>query len=166
MYLSGYKYQLVRDQILDKAFRASRNLITFFEFDDMTNRYLYHDRHIRMIPYFLNKLQLACWRSYIHVSNIWYFLKIFRIPIWLHFSCMSALIYCMLISIYVACWHIYVACWHNYIACWYNLEKNNLHTGGRKRSRKNHSNMIYIAHNTFYFNFYRPWHKQKILEWE
>jgi hypothetical protein len=41
MYLSGYKYRMVCDQM---------------EFDPVTNRYLYLDRYIKMIPYFLNVL--------------------------------------------------------------------------------------------------------------
>jgi hypothetical protein len=46
MYQSGYKYRLVRDQILHK---------THPEFDHVTNRYLHPDRYIKMISYFLNR---------------------------------------------------------------------------------------------------------------
>jgi hypothetical protein len=48
MYLSEYKYRLVRDQILYKSPSG------FMEFDHVTNRYLYPDTYIKMIPYFLN----------------------------------------------------------------------------------------------------------------
>jgi hypothetical protein len=40
MYLSGYRYWLVRDQILHISPSG------FMEFDHVTNRYLYPDRHI------------------------------------------------------------------------------------------------------------------------
>jgi hypothetical protein len=42
MYLSGYRYQLVSDQILHKALRASRNLITW-----PAGVYIYHDKYIK-----------------------------------------------------------------------------------------------------------------------
>jgi hypothetical protein len=45
MNLSGYKYPLVRDQILH---------LGLMEFDHVTNWYLYPDRYMKMILYFLN----------------------------------------------------------------------------------------------------------------
>jgi hypothetical protein len=74
MCLLGYKYGVVRDQILHKA------LLGFMEFYHMTNRYSYPDKYIKMIPYFLNIVSdLLTWGNFKHCDIEQYVVECFLV---------------------------------------------------------------------------------------